>query len=607
MKSSGALLASAFAALFYAACAISEKSAPEPEPMPPGRGGDAGPLMPKGPPPSFGPTVTADKAPPALSGGTLLIAGDGVTAIASDPDRDVVFLVDLVAKEKLAEIAVRENDEPGRAVEDGDQRVHVALRRGGAIVTIDLATRKELARRNVCPAPRGIAYDAANDSIHVACLGGELVTLPAAGGAATRTLDLGRDLRDVVVIDGKLFVSHFRSARLVRIGDDGKPQSDAKPRAIVTKPEGAMSPGVAWRISPTAGRIGMVHQLGKDGAIDPAQPGGYGGAGGGVCGGIVQTAVTFFGDSGPLAEPTPIALAVLPVDLAFDATGEQVAILAAGNAKNGLFQVITLQKSAVRGPCAVGTGGMAIAGEATAVAYLPDGALVVQSREPAFVEVWRANAPTRIQLSEASRADTGHAIFHANSGAGIACASCHPEGSDDARTWSFAGLGPRRTQTFRGGILGSEPLHWDGDMKDLKTLMDSVFVGRMAGPLLRDDQHLALTKWIDRIPELPVSPPGDPAAADRGKALFADTTVGCASCHSGPRLSNNASVNVGTGRALQVPSLRGLAFRAPYLHTGCANTLLDRFGACGGGDDHGKTSHLTPAQLADLVTYLETL
>jgi cytochrome c peroxidase len=36
------------------------------------------------------------------------------------------------------------------------------------------------------------------------------------------------------------------------------------------------------------------------------------------------------------------------------------------------------------------------------------------------------------------------------------------------------------------------------------------------------------------------------------------------------------TVDVGTGSALQVPSLHGLALRAPYMHDGCAETLLDR-------------------------------
>jgi cytochrome c peroxidase len=67
------------------------------------------------------------------------------------------------------------------------------------------------------------------------------------------------------------------------------------------------------------------------------------------------------------------------------------------------------------------------------------------------------------------------------------------------------------------------------------------------------------------------------------------------------------TVAVNTGGSFQVPSLLGIAWRAPYMHQGCAATLDERFGFCGGGDGHGTTSHLTPEQLSDLVAYLETL
>lgn len=58
----------------------------------------------------------------------------------------------------------------------------------------------------------------------------------------------------------------------------------------------------------------------------------------------------------------------------------------------------------------------------------------------------------------------------------------------------------------------------------------------------------------------------------------------------------------------RVPSLRGLAQRAPYMHGGCAPTLQARSDpACGGGDKHGRTSRLTADQVDDLVAYLLTL
>ena len=79
-------------------------------------------------------------------------------------------------------IALRAGDEPGRSVEDAAGRIHVALRRGGDIVTIDPTAGSIVGRRTACANPRGLAYDAKADAVHVACVGGELVTFPAAGG-----------------------------------------------------------------------------------------------------------------------------------------------------------------------------------------------------------------------------------------------------------------------------------------------------------------------------------------------------------------------------------------------------------------------------------------
>jgi mono/diheme cytochrome c family protein len=139
--------------------------------------------------------------------------------------------------------------------------------------------------------------------------------------------------------------------------------------------------------------------------------------------------------------------------------------------------------------------------------------------------------------------------------------------------------------------------------------MDDVFVQRMAGPQLASDQKTALQSWIDTIPALPKARGLDAAAVTRGQALFNDAKVACASCHAGSLLTNNTTIDVGTGLALQVPSLRGVSWRAPFMHTGCAATLGDRFNvaACGGGDRHGATATLSAAQLGDLTTYLQSL
>ena len=243
-------------------------------------------------------------------------------------------------------------------------------------------------------------------------------------------------------------------------------------------------------------------------------------------------------------------------------------------------------------------------GQPVAVAFDGSGALIVQSREPAMLALGDG---TTISLSTVSRADTGHTLFHANSGGFLACASCHAEGNEDGRTWNFSCEGPRRTQSVQTGLAGTEPFHWDGNETDFTHLMTDVFQGRMSGPVLATDQGAALLGWLDRQPRAPKPQPDDAGAVTRGQALFQDPAHGCAICHAGSHMTNNQTVDVGTGGRFQVPSLIGVGSRAPYMHNGCAPTLADRFGPCGGGDQHGVTSTLTPADVSDLVAYLKTL
>jgi hypothetical protein len=127
----------------------------------------------------------------------------------------------------------------------------------------------------------------------------------------------------------------------------------------------------------------------------------------------------------------------------------------------------------------------------------------------------QAACTQRLDLKQPSREDTGHLLFHMRAGAGLACASCHAEGGDDSHVWTFQGIGARRTQQLRGGILGTEPFHWNGDMHNFPMLVQEVFIGRMQGPSLVPAQTTALATWIDRQPALKLSA-GDPAAAARG-------------------------------------------------------------------------------------------
>jgi cytochrome c peroxidase len=107
-------------------------------------------------------------------------------------------------------------------------------------------------------------------------------------------------------------------------------------------------------------------------------------------------------------------------------------------------------------------------------------------------------------------------------------------------------------------------------------------------------------------PNAPMRAKND-AAAMRGLALFNSADVGCSGCHNGAKLTDNQSVDVGTGGKFQVPSLIGVAYHQPYIHDGCATTLRERFDPACGGATHGKYQNLSESDLADLVAYLESL
>jgi hypothetical protein len=557
-----------------------------------------------------------------ISGGTLMIARGGKLAIVADPDRDRIVVVDLAQREVVNEIALQPGDEPGRLVEDGAGRIHVALRHGGALFTLESPTATSGTRRTACGEPRGLAWQASTDLVHVACTGGELVSF-APTGDAVRTLRLERDLRDVVVAGDILKVSRFRTAELLAIDASGAVIGRDVPPIVkrTSSPGDCVNcgadpvaevvdavPAVAWRtIALSSTAVLVSHQRQVRGKMTP-EPGGYDGGCGGGSTGPVEHAVTVMRDGHAPFAVARLANGTLPVDVALSPSGTKVAFVMAGSGR--IHEVHVLRLSDPDPEQADDCGGSFPDARApiehdlgmpTSIAYLPDDTIVIYYPESPSLVVGN----DIIKLTGEVGYDAGRTMFHTQTGSGLACASCHPEGREDGLVWTFEGIGPRRTQNISGGILARAPFHWNGDMVNLDVLMTEVFAQRMSGITASVSSRKSLGPWLDRVP----APKGvivDAAAVERGRTLFDAADVGCATCHSGPQLTNNMIVNAGKG-SIKVPSLVGVGARAPFMHDGCAATLADRFGPCGGGDLHGKTSQLTAAQLADLVAYLESL
>jgi hypothetical protein len=585
------------------------------------------------------PLVHADVPPPPISGGTLLLSGDATKLIAADPDRDRVYVLDVAKRALERQIPLQAGDEPGRLAEDAAGRIHVVLRGGRGIASFDLRSSGEPRRTDICDLPRGIAYDKAHDRLYVACAEGKLVLVDPKTGAPQLKVELGRDLRDVVWREDGLFVTRFRSAELLQLdaetgavvfaqtpplqndvgGDVAASCTNQIPQLV------AWPAHVAWRLVDVPNRgVVTLHQRATSSTVRTTR-GSY--AASGSCGlGVVRSSVTLRNATGALGEASiDLSAGGLIVDVAIDPSASYIAVANAagwGTADSIMFfglpgpnNLLTNVDGTLAVACASVLGTMGADGQVTSLTFVAPRVIAAQLREPAGIAFYEFNdaplalvvpVPTvLVNLNQPSRNDSGHAMFHATTGAGIACASCHPEAGDDGHAWTIGGYGLRRTQSLRGGFLATAPFQWSGDMPDFAAVASEIFVKRMNGPVPDRARVDLLAQWIDKQPALRATPPDSEAVA-RGKRLFESEELACTNCHDGERLTNNQNKFVGTEAVVQVPSLNGVSFRAPLMHTGCAKTLGER-AMCDGGEMHGHTAQLSSEEYNDLNAYLESL
>jgi len=560
------------------------------------------------------PVVSRDEAPPPIAGGTLAITRDGRFALVADPDLDRLLRVDLTSHE-VHPVALADGDEPGRIAEDATGRAYVALRHGGGLAVIDVNAGRLERRIEVCAAPRGVAWEPEGDQLHVACADGALVTLDPDRVEARRQ-QLPAGLQDVVVSDGAVLVTRLRSAEVLRVGEEGVVIVEALPDAVQsgideegdpTELHQTYAPGVAVRLRSTGDSHVVLHQRARVGREvvyrAEARPRTYTYSNQPVtyedvtwrdpCGNpVVHAAATFLGPDGAPQHVAPaLSGGVVPVDVAVS-DGGQVAVAFAGE-PGGDFsfgpQVIRSQvrSATAEGGCLGDEGGRAYPGQAVALAY-SDETLVVQLRAPSRLVVGEAV----VELGGESARDSGHEVFHLDTGGGIACASCHPGGGDDGHVWEFAAVSPVRTQPLEG-MVDLAPYHRRGDVASFEDLMSGL-ADQMAGPRLDAETLASVRHWLVRLPAAPRGPLLDRERVQRGAAVFVE--AGCERCHAG-ELGTDRSYQVGE-RTWQTPPLRGIALRAPYLHDGRAATLDEALPE--------SVSALPPEEREDLLAYLRS-
>lgn len=199
------------------------------------------------------------------------------------------------------------------------------------------------------------------------------------------------------------------------------------------------------------------------------------------------------------------------------------------------------------------------------------------------------------------------------------CASCHPgEARVDALNWDLLndGIGnPKNNKslllTIQTPPAMSRAVRETGEEAIRAGIRHILFT--VQPPAVGE----ALDSYIKDLKPVP-SPLLDSGslsrAAKRGKKLFNDKTVGCASCHPAGLFTDLQSYDVGTegpydkpGDTFDTPTLVEAWRTAPYLHDGSAATLKDVLTTRNKGDEHGKTSHLNEQELRDLAEYVGSL
>jgi YVTN family beta-propeller protein len=211
------------------------------------------------------------------------------------------------------------------------------------------------------------------------------------------------------------------------------------------------------------------------------------------------------------------------------------------------------------------------------------------------------------------------------------CSNCHLDATIDGLQWDLEpdGFGKDIVDNRSlENLAGTEPFKWNGGNPDMPTECGP----RTEKFFFRSESfnQQQLTDLVTFVYSLPYRPnrsrlaKGELSPAqERGKAIFERTKYKngkpipeanqCATCHSGPKYTNQHQLDVGTGKptdrspVVDVPQLSNVAYSAPYLHDGSARSLEEIWTVFNPKDTHGVSNDLTKDELNDLIEYLKTL
>lgn len=262
------------------------------------------------------------------------------------------------------------------------------------------------------------------------------------------------------------------------------------------------------------------------------------------------------------------------------------------------------------------------------VAVSPDGRMVAAgvffTGHVALIDAASGRITATVPLGEQPPPDPvrmGERVFHDGTRCyqgWLSCATCHPDGRVDGLNWDLLNDGLGNPKNARSMVFShlTPPVMSLGVRDKMEAAAEAGF--RHIQFTVPSDEELAATIAYLKSLE-PLESPYRKAdgslteAAKRGEAIFNSPKTGCAFCHPSPLYTDLRLHNVGTRQPMDrsdtfdTPSLIEAWRTAPYGHDGGAATLREVLVDRNIDDVHGRTSHLSSAELDDLVEYLLSL
>lgn len=571
------------------------------------------------------------------SNGLMDISRDGSRLVCSNRDSGTVSMVDLSNHKKLWEVAVGKHPEGVSFLGEGHD-VAVAVYDEDSVVILSAKGEKQKTV-SVFDEPYGVVSSADGKRLFVTLdFPGDVVEIEIASGSVVRTIEVGEFCRGLAYSEreNRLYVSEYYTGNVSAVDLASGKLADSWP--------GISNDNLSRQITlhPTRNKLYLAHIRSRvtavhgEGSIFPYVS-------------AIDTAPNGTGLESKRRRRIPMdafrgaLVTANPWDCAISPDGKLFFVVFAGTDDLFACDVIDddYKEIGYRNYVRLGRN-------PRAVRVSPDSSTCYVYNALDF-EVVGYEASTMKEISRVSVTEPpysqefllGKVLFYSAlqpmaSRRWISCASCHPDGQADGRTWHNP-EGLRNTQSL-AGMKWTHPIHWSADRDEVQDFEHTVRGPLMQGQgLVRGklnaelgEKNSGLSEALDAMAVYsnshnftlsPFSKSGLSESALRGKAVFNSAETKCATCHSGPLYADSTPQtkivrhNVGTGDdpaeklppEYDTPTLLGLYRTAPYLHHGKAQTLEEIFTKFNPQDMHGKTSHLKPEELADLVEFLKSL